>query len=366
MVITPSSATSSQAVKLEKIDGPTWDRIAIGFRDLMQEQTYCYNASRWGAHRIECFTLTQDDTVVAGAVVILFYPPFLKNGLAIVKWGPVWRLAEKPDNSGLLSAALSALKSEFVRRRRCFLTIVPPADPGYEKDWIDTFMALGFKSARNVPFPDRYFVNVSKPITEQHKGLHHKWRYNLKKAEKHDLDIKFANTRDGFEEFMMLYRQMLDRKKFSDYSMISTLPEILVTDVEPLKPKIILAYHKDKPTAGAVIDDHGDRAIYLYGATDDRALPLKAGYAMHWWIAQWLTDKTSARWYDLGGTDGFQGLHQFKKGFVGQAGQIVPLPAQYNCCESVLGLFVGESMYALKSMKTALFRVRDYVAERFS
>ncbi len=68
----------------------------------------------------------------------------------------------------------------------------------------------------------------------------------------------------------------------------------------------------------------------MFGATNDKALPLRAGYFLHWNIIRWLRDHTMAKWYDLGGTDGFHGLHQFKKGMVGSAGVIHPVPPVAN------------------------------------
>jgi hypothetical protein len=62
----------------------------------------------------------------------------------------------------------------------------------------------------------------------------------------------------------------------------------------------------------------GDTAFYVFGATDDAALALNAGYALQWWIVEWLST-LPVRWYDLGGEALDAGLRQFKKGLVGKA-----------------------------------------------
>ena len=129
---------------------------------------------------------------------------------------------------------------------------------------------------------------------------------------------------------MKLYGQMLARKKFQDTSAINTLSDLVHGEVAAHRPSFILVYHDGEPTAGAAIDTSGERAVYLYGATDDRALRLRAGYALHWWIAEWLCQNPRIRWYDLGGSDGDSGLHQFKKGFVGKRGVIVDTPPSCN------------------------------------
>ena len=64
---------------------------------------------------------------------------------------------------------------------------------------------------------------------------------------------------------------------------------------------------------------------------------------MHWHIIRWLRDNTRATWYDLGGTDGFQGLHQFKKGMVGDAGVITPVPPVANYAAYRLPFLIGST-----------------------
>jgi hypothetical protein len=138
---------------------------------------------------------------------------------------------------------------------------------------------------------------------------------------------------------------MLDRKKFADHSAYETLPALMAMDNERLRPELFFVRHLGEVIAGAVIFKAGDRTVYLYGATVERALPLRAGYFLHWNIIRWLRDNTAARWYDLGGTDGFQGLHQFKKGMVGEAGVIQEVPPVANYAAHWWPRFAGNSAF---------------------
>ena len=90
-----------------------------------------------------------------------------------------------------------------------------------------------------------------------------------------------------------------------------------------------------------------------------RALPLRAGYFLHWNIIRWLRDNTEAKWYDLGGTDGFHGLHQFKKGMVGDAGVINPVPPVANFAAYRLPLLLGEGAFTLRDGYYAARRWMD-------
>jgi len=68
-------------------------------------------------------------------------------------------------------------------------------------------------------------------------------------------------------------------------------------------------------------------AYYMFGATNDKALPVRAGYALQWAVLDKLRGTT--RWYDLGGAPE-PGLRQFKNGFVGKAGVVVTLPGEFH------------------------------------
>ena len=88
------------------------------------------------------------------------------------------------------------------------------------------------------------------------------------------------------------------------------------------------------------------------------ALPLRAGYYMHAKIISWLRDNTRTEWYDLGGTDGFNGLHQFKKGMVGTEGRITPVPPINNHAESKRAYIAGNAAYlARDGLQTVRHRI---------
>jgi hypothetical protein len=80
---------------------------------------------------------------------------------------------------------------------------------------------------------------------------------------------------------------------------------------------------------------------------------------MHWHIIRWLRDNTPAHWYDLGGTDGFQGLHQFKKGMVGDAGVIQPVPPVANYASHWWPRLVGNAAFGARDAVHRLKREID-------
>ncbi len=338
------------------VDGPEYDRRAARYEDVVNEQTSTFMESRWGASRTETVVIEREGEEIAVAAVMVVSLPGTDRGLAIIKWGPLWRKKDAQLDLTRPQAALKALSEEYVERRGCYLSVQPHAEPEFGEVEVAALESLGFAAGDSLRFPDRYLVDVSISPEEVKSSLGQKWRYNLKKSLKNDLEIKIVESEEGIAAFMELYAQMLDRKQFHDSSAISTLRDLVKTEQPELKPVFVMVYSDGKPTAGAVISVAGERAVYLYGATDERALRLKAGYAMHGWIADWLCGLPGVRWYDLGGSDGDQGLHQFKKGFCGQLGRILTTPPSYHRSRAGLGDIFGRTIYMAHDMKAATTR----------
>lgn len=349
---------TGRKIALDQVDGATWERFALNFDDINQEQSDCFNVSRWGAGRVERTIVREDGIDLGGAVVLLFTIPGTSSGVAIVKWGPLWRFRGKQPEVARLVKILEALKAEYAERRGLFFTIMPHADPDFGELTCNLLEDLGFQEGYSLPDPDRYLVNVAISSDELRKSLDQKWRYNLKKSLKEDLQIGYAEGPDGYEAFMKMYRKMLARKNFQDTSAIDTLPDLLGCQLTQMQPKIILVSSGGRPTAGAVIDVTGDRAVYLYGATDERALALRAGYAMHWWIAEQLCARPEIKWYDLGGGDRDAGLHQFKKGFTGKEGTIFPTPPALAYGASARARMSGRLVFGLRNVKNSVEKLR--------
>jgi CelD/BcsL family acetyltransferase involved in cellulose biosynthesis len=148
---------------------------------------------------------------------------------------------------------------------------------------------------------------------------------------------------------------MLARKNFLDSGNVLTTPRLIRDMPGPLKPKIVLARHEGKPVVGAAIVFAGDTAHYLFGASDDSMLPLKGGYALQWWVIDWLR-REGFKWYDLGGESLSDGLRQFKRGLVGKQGCVLEGNIEYEYDGSVSGRMAAEVIFAIRSAKRAYMK----------
>ncbi|GHA14984.1 hypothetical protein GCM10007989_07150 [Devosia pacifica] len=359
--LAPSAAYSraAGAVRLthELVTGEAWDEIIAGFDEACQEQMHVFAQSRWPGVVQEPVVFRRNGEVVGGTMVMVQRLPLGVGAIAITKWGPMLRDTAAPDADELHDAMIECLIGEYAERRRMMLSVLPRAALFSPNRRYDALIRRGFRPGSELLFPDRYIVNLRLDDDGLRKSFHQKWRYHLNKSLKQGLDFEHA-TAERMEDFHMLYNAMTDRKQFPDHSAYGTVDELMTMDPEALRPELFFVRKDEALVAGAIIFKAGDRAVYLYGATSDQALPLRAGYFLHWHIIRWLRDNTCADWYDLGGTDGFQGLHQFKKGMVGTAGVIQPVPPVANYAASRFAYLTGLGAFAARD---AFHQVRRHV-----
>ncbi len=341
----------------DRISGADWDMLIAGFDEVCQEQMHAFATSRWPGAEQEPVVFRLDGDVVGGSLMMVQRLPFGVGRIAVSKWAPMLRDVHRPDAEAIRAAMVELLIEEYADRRRQMLSILPRAsltEPNAAYQWL---MGRGFRRGSELMFPSRYIVNLRQTDDQQRKSFSQAWRRQLNKAEKSGLSFEHGAP-DRLAEFEALYAAMTDRKQFPDHSAFDTLGALFETPAEALRPELFFVRHEGEVVAGAVIFKAGERAVYLYGATNDLALPLRAGYFLHWHVIRWLRDHTRADWYDLGGTDGFQGLHQFKKGMVGEAGVIRPVPPVANYASHPLAYLAGAGAFAARD---AYYHVRRHI-----
>ena len=311
------------------VSGEFWDHTISGFDGVAQEQLHVFAKSRWSSVNCEPNLFSDNGEIVGGALVMVQPLPLGLGAIAVVKWGPMLRDNQHPDAPELYARMIETLIEEYADSRAMMLSVLPKASPSPQNMALEHLKKRGFATGSKLLFPNRYIVNLRLSDEDQRKSFAQKWRYHLNKSQKQELSFEHVQGAE-ISRFFELYEAMSDRKKFADHSAFDTISDLMAVSQDALRPEMFFVHHEGEVVAGAIVFKAGDTAVYLYGATNDRALPLRAGYFLHWHIICWLRDNTEAKWYDLGGTDGFQGLHQFKKGMVGNAGAIEPVPAVMN------------------------------------
>ena len=332
-----------------------WDIIAAQFEDSTLEQTAVFSAAKWGG-RAERYLITESGEVAGGAVVVTLSPPIIGPGLAYIKFGPFWRKKGKFSNIRSYGSVIRALTDEICGRQGHLLTILPRPQPLFSPMEASLLSAHGFVIRREQADPNRYLVDLSVDEDQLRRGLKQKWRYNLKKSEKNDLEIVRDEGETGLKAFVDMYRAMLARKRFQNVDNLDLIPVLQDRFPKVFQPKIYFARHQGEAVAGAVICTFGDIAYYVFGASLGSALPLRAGYALHWRIASDFKQE-GARWYDLGGEAGEDGLRQFKIGFVGRTGSVLTMAGEYDYWSTPTARIIADGIYGLRTLKRQFYTV---------
>lgn len=337
---------AAAGVVARRVPGAEWDAVIGGFDEVCQEQMHAFASVRWPGVGQEPLLFEQAGKVVGGALVMIQALPLGLGRIAVVKWAPMLAVSHQGESDAVRLAMVEALVEEYARKRRMMLSVLLHASPEEINKGYLALRERGFDRGSTLLFPNRYMVRLRLSDEEQRRSFSQTWRRQLNKADKAGLEFLRAGPGE-IGAFKTLYASMTERKQFPDHSAYETLDALMALD-EPLRPELFFVREGGETVAGALIFKAGQRAVYLYGATNDRALPLRAGYFLHWHVIRWLRDNTRAEWYDLGGTDGFQGLHQFKTGMVGDAGVIRPVPPVLNYAESAQARLVGNAAFAVR------------------
>ena len=344
-------------LSIKHISGEQWDKEIACFDGVVQEQLYVFSKNRWPSVNCEAVLFYAGDEIIGGALVLVQGLPLKLGSIAVVKWGPILKSHNKEMKDINYSKCVAALLEEYDKKRRMMISILPRAEYGENNSEYEHLRSIGFSKGSQLRFPNRYFINLELDGEAQLNSLNQKWRYHLRKSEKAGLVFEHVFA-EQMPEFSSLYTKMNERKKFVDHSAYDDTIDVLmnIKDKE-LCPELFFVRKGEEIIAGAIIFKSGECAVYLYGATSQSALKLRAGYFLHWHIIKWLSDNTKAKYYDLGGTDGYQGLHQFKKGMVGSKGIIAPVPAVMNYSSYFLPFLMGRAAFFARDMLIQLKHV---------
>jgi lipid II:glycine glycyltransferase (peptidoglycan interpeptide bridge formation enzyme) len=318
-----------------QVDGMTlesWSATVGEFWDANLYQTWAYGAARWGSRQLSHLTLRREGKIVAAAQVRIMRLPFVRAGLAYLRWGPLCVPRGRDLEEAVVSRMARELRREYVDRRGLALEVIPNAFRGTRRAEIvaNAFSAASFKfDPAEAPSYRTTLLDLAPGLDDIRKRLDQKWRNQLNGANKNGLRLREGTDADLFPVFLELYQSMWDRKRFEssvdprDFAAMQTL---LAPDQ---RMRVLLAEKDGKAVAGLVASVLGDTGIYLLGASIDAGRELKASYWLQWQMVSQLKNGRAA-WYDLGGIDpaANPGVHHFKMGLGGgDCGQLAPFRA---------------------------------------
>lgn len=324
-----STQTRSWGVELDRATPAEWSQMLDLFDDANIYQTHAYGEVRWGSKNLSHLVLKHGGEVVGIAQLRIIRPTKLSFGIAYLRWGPLFERRGHPFDPEVVAEMARALEREYVNRRRLFLQVLPNAFAGSTRaSAIET--AFGRFHEEPATKPYRTFVlDLAGTPEELRSALDKKWRNQLTRSEKNNLEISVASGCGQYEIFRKMYQQMQERKAFETTVDVEEFGRIQEKLTEPHRMRVLICKERGTPVAGLVASAMGDTAIYLLGATSNDGLNSKGAYLLQWSLIKSLKE-TGVRWYDLGGIDPERnpGVYHFKRGLSGKdICQIRPLAA---------------------------------------
>ena len=298
----------------------SWGNLLPQFSDATIYQTWAYGAVRWGSKNLSHLVLRRGGQVISAAQLRIARLPLLPAGIAYLRWGPLIQRRGTVLDPFIAREALAALRQEYCLRRGLTLQIIPQAFPSSESGQLFQ-EALSMEGFQVEPASSGYrtvLVELTPGLDAMRKRLDQKWRNQLNRSEKNGIDLEVSDSMDAYREFVQLYEGMMQRKQFESSVNVDEFERIQAQLPVGLRMVTFLARKDGEPIGALVCSLLGDTAIYLLGATNEKARELKASYFLQWQAMLWLKQR-GATVYDLGGIDpeANPGGYHFKSGFGG-------------------------------------------------
>jgi lipid II:glycine glycyltransferase (peptidoglycan interpeptide bridge formation enzyme) len=357
----PSTATGSFTVSVDQIGEQHWNEVLLRFADASIYQTWAYGAVCWGEKQLSHLLLKRGGEVVAAAQLRLVRLPLLNKGVAYLRWGPLWRLRGQPIEPGVLEEMLGVLRKEYVERRGLLLRMLP--DVFQDDTWAGEVCSCLRRHALELETDIRPYhttrVEVAQPPASLRKGLQSRWRSYLQAAEKAEFTVAQGTTDELYDQFTVLYREMMARKQFETTVDIEEFRQIQKRLPEILKMQIFVCSTQGQPHNALVVSAVGDSAIYLLAATGNAGLNGRGAYLLQWRAMEWLHQQ-GIRWYDTGGINQEKnpGGYQFKKGLGGQeASHLGRFELRDNWLSAAATTFGERSQNVVAKVRNSMRRV---------
>ena len=324
---------------VDSLEREQWNELVSLFDDATIHQTWSWGELCWSNKQMSNLVVYEGEEIVAAAQVIIVSLPVIGAGIAHCKFGPMWRRTGQAERPDLYQYTLEAMTEAYSRQRNLLLRVKPWEADDDSARYARLRAAAGMHQRSGEDTYDTFVVDASRSLEDLRAGFASKWRYNLKKSEKRNLEVTAGNDRDAADVYMQLYSQMRQIKSYDDHSEVAILLSLMDDLPEQLRPTVFTAIHDGQPAASIVVSHIGRVGYYLFGATGKLGRDTGASYLLFWEALSWLHSR-DCTWFDLVGSrpqtpNGRHGYRQFKAGVVGKANGAEVSMKDWEACSSL-------------------------------
>jgi lipid II:glycine glycyltransferase (peptidoglycan interpeptide bridge formation enzyme) len=318
--------------EVDRVHEQAWTGLVASFDDANIYQTWPYAEVISGRSNMSHLVLKRRGEPVAAAQVRLARLPVLGAGVAYCAWGPMWRPAGSQANPEILCQALRALHNEYAVRRGLVMRLAPcwftsdafGAPRLLDQEGYDEALDSGRRS-RTI------LMDLTPSLPDLLDGTTPHWKRELKVGHKLGPDIVSGTADDLFGEFIEIYREMVQRKRFVEPNDITKFRKVQERLPDSMKMGILLCRAEGRPQSGLIYSAIGKTALYLFGATADAGKKSRGSYVLQWRLVEELKQR-GIPLYDLNGINPQDnpGTYRFKAGLAGQNGSEACFVGKFN------------------------------------
>ncbi|MCS6319682.1 MAG: hypothetical protein H8K05_18320, partial [Nitrospira sp.] len=210
---------------VDRVEEEDWYALLRLFHDTNIYQTWAYGVARNGRENISHIVVRKRGVVVGLAQSRIVQLPIIGAGIAYVMWGPLWRSRDAPTDTVALRQIIRALYNEYACKRGLLVRLYPPL---FEEDhgWVIPLLKEeGFERSRLKASPRTIIMDLTPTIEDLHKSIGSQKRRELRIAEK-QLEVIEGTDDALFGQFIDIYKEMVQRKKFVEPNDINQFREI--------------------------------------------------------------------------------------------------------------------------------------------
>jgi hypothetical protein len=341
--------------EVDEVDESSWYRLLREFEDASIYQTWAYGLVRSARGRISHLVLKKHGEVVAIAQSRIVELPVIGAGVAYVMWGPLWRSRHESGDAEAFRQAIRALRNEYACRRGLLVRVYPLLFEDDQEGFIATLKEEGFARAVADARSRTILMDLTPSLDELQSRLRPHWRRELKVAVKQKLELVDGVEDELFEEFIRMYREMVERKGFREPNDINEFREIQRRLPAEFRMRVMLCRSHEGLCAGLIASEIGSSALYLFGATSNVGMKSRGSYLLQWKLIEALK-RAGMPQYDLNGInpEANPGTYKFKSDLAGDEGKDRRFLGRFEVCDSVVSLACVRAGEKLRAWAQAL------------
>ncbi|MFA5163035.1 MAG: peptidoglycan bridge formation glycyltransferase FemA/FemB family protein [Patescibacteria group bacterium] len=209
-------------------------------------------------------------------------------------------------------------------------------------NWFNQSKKIIFNKIKDIQPSQTIQLDLAKSETELLSAMHPKTRYNIRLAEKKDLEFSQGGAED-FEDFWSLMSTTSERDAFRLHSRDHY--QVLLDQSDFIR--LFLVRYQGRAVAAGLFSFFADTVTYLHGASANADRNLMAPYLLQWELIR-QAKAEGYKHYDFYGIDAqrWPGVTRFKSGF---GGKVLSCPGSYDLVLRPLAYRLYSFLKSLKS-----------------